>query len=221
MTETRPRAVDQYLRQLERGLRDLPADRRDEIVGEIEEHIVVLLGELGHAPGEADVRNVLERVGEPDDIAREALDSAEPAPQPVRWTDTAAVVALPIPFVGWIVGAVLLWLSNVWTTRDKVVGTLAGPGLFILGGLATISASAGGVEGGGRRGARSARDARARLCLPGSARRRRLPRLEAASAPSSADLAWVDEPSGSDERDVPPHRLERGGNRVCDDALAW
>jgi len=33
--------------------------------------------------------------------------------------------------LGWLAGVVLLWTSAVWTTRDKVVGTL-----FVPGGLA-------------------------------------------------------------------------------------
>src|SRR4051794_28251790 len=111
---TRPRAVDEYLRELERSLRDLARDRRNEIVSEIEAHIEALLDEHGRAPSEADARNVLERVGRPEEIAREARDEVGSAPVYRRWTDIAAVIALPIPFLGWIVGAVLLWMSDVW-----------------------------------------------------------------------------------------------------------
>jgi hypothetical protein len=34
--------------------------------------------------------------------------------------------------VGWLAGAILLWTSRAWTTRDKLIGTL-----FIPGGLLT------------------------------------------------------------------------------------
>src|SRR5687768_6352797 len=108
---TRPRAVDEYLRELERSLRDVPRERRHEILTEIEAHIDALLAEHGPAPSEADLRNVLERVGRPDDIARAARDEVDAAPVRRRWTDIAAVVALPFPFIGWFVGAVLLWMS--------------------------------------------------------------------------------------------------------------
>jgi len=37
-----------------------------------------------------------------------------------------------IPFLGWLVGVVLLWSSKVWSTRDKLLGTL-----IVAGGLAT------------------------------------------------------------------------------------
>ena len=30
--------------------------------------------------------------------------------------------------VGWLVGLVLLWSSRLWTTRDKLIGTLIVPG---------------------------------------------------------------------------------------------
>ena len=141
----RPREVDEYLLELERALRDVPGDRRDEILTGIEAHIDALLAEHGPTPSEADVRNVLERVGRPDEIAREARDEADgradPASGPRRWTDVAALVALPLPLIGWLVGSALLWMSDVWSTRDKIIGTLAGPAALFIGGLASIAAS--------------------------------------------------------------------------------
>jgi uncharacterized membrane protein len=146
MMETRPRAVDDYVRHLERSLSGLPADRRQEIVADIEEHISALLAELDRAPSEADVRNVLERVGDPADIAAEAGGVDVAAGRP-KWTDVAAVVLLPIPFVGWFAGGVLIWVSDVWDTRDKVIGTLAGPGMFVFGLFVTLIASSGATSG--------------------------------------------------------------------------
>jgi hypothetical protein len=37
-----------------------------------------------------------------------------------------------VPFVGWLVGIVLLWASHAWTLRDKLVGTLVIPGGLML-----------------------------------------------------------------------------------------
>ena len=74
MITTRPRSVGEYLRALERSLSDFPASRRNEIVSEIEEHIGGLLAELGATPTEAEIRNLLERVGAPDEIAAEARE---------------------------------------------------------------------------------------------------------------------------------------------------
>ena len=52
---------------------------------------------------------------------------------PGRLSETAAVILLPIgaiaiPLVGWFIGVALLWRSPVWTTREKLVGTLVIPG---------------------------------------------------------------------------------------------
>jgi hypothetical protein len=62
------------------------------------------------------------------------------------WTDPLAIVLLLVGgflwLVGWIAGVVLLWLSDVWSIRDKIIGTLLVPGglvvpawLFLVGGV--------------------------------------------------------------------------------------
>jgi hypothetical protein len=48
------------------------------------------------------------------------------------------LVALLIPVLGWVVGAVLLWLSHNWTTREKRIGTLLALGVGALA-LAALS----------------------------------------------------------------------------------
>ena len=45
MNGTRHREVGEYLRRLQRSMGDLPAERRDEILAEIEEHIAEDLAE--------------------------------------------------------------------------------------------------------------------------------------------------------------------------------
>jgi uncharacterized membrane protein len=145
MTATTDRAVDEYLRRLERSLRDLSRQRRREIVAEIEEHLADTLAEMGPAAGEAAVRNALDRVGDPDDIAAEARERFGIRSGRPSWTDPLAIVLLLIGgflwLVGWIAGIVLLWLSDVWSVRDKIIGTLLVPGgllaptwLLLLGG---------------------------------------------------------------------------------------
>jgi uncharacterized membrane protein len=130
------RQVDRYLRELEAHLADLPRSRRRELVAEIEEHIEDALAATPE-PDEAQVRNVLERLGEPEEIAREARERFG-VPRPTSgWREILALVLLPIggvivPVVGWVVGAVLLWTSPVWSTRDKVVGTLVWPGGLLV-----------------------------------------------------------------------------------------
>jgi uncharacterized membrane protein len=130
MNGTRHREVGEYLRRLQRSMGDLPAERRDEILAEIEEHISEDLAERPAAT-DADVRNVLERVGDPGDIAAEARERFGIKPARRSWTDPAAVILLLIggfTIIGWFVGVVLLWISDAWNTRDKIIGTLVVPG---------------------------------------------------------------------------------------------
>ena len=134
MNGTRHREVGEYLRRLQRSMADLPAERRDEILAEIEEHIAEGLAERAT---ESDVRNVLERLGDPADIAAEARERFGIKPTRRSWTDPAAIILLLIggfTIIGWFVGVVLLWISDAWTTRDKIIGTLVVPG-GLAGGL--------------------------------------------------------------------------------------
>jgi uncharacterized membrane protein len=90
--KTRPHSVGEYLRELERALSDCPPGRRSEIVSEIEDHIEGLLAELGATPTEVEIRNVLERVGDPDEIAAEAR-----AGTATGETDAGAGPAVTVP----------------------------------------------------------------------------------------------------------------------------
>src|SRR5262249_54207786 len=148
--------VERYLKHLEVELDDLPRDRRREIVDEIAGHIAEARAEL-EQESEADVRNILEGLGDPADIAEDARERFEvrpPAPaQPFKagWMEVAALVflligGLIIPIFGWIIGVVLLWVSNAWNVRDKIIGTVFVPGGLVLPiGLALFSS---GVSGG-------------------------------------------------------------------------
>jgi hypothetical protein len=69
------RLVDEYLRRLERAATHMQRARRDELVAEIRGHIDTALGQE-QAAGEAAVRNVLDRLGPPEDI----VEAAEPPP---------------------------------------------------------------------------------------------------------------------------------------------
>jgi len=142
MNGTRHREVGEYLARLERSMADLPAVRRDEILVEIDEHISELLAENPRAT-DAEIRNALERVGDPEDIAAEARDRLEISPvtrfrrPETSWTDIAAVTLLVLGsvmiflfsrpegmLVAWVAAVPLLWISEVWRTRDKTRVTL-------------------------------------------------------------------------------------------------
>ena len=155
MSTSADRLVEDYLDRLERELQDFPSARRRELVQEISEHIAEARAQL-ESESEADVRNLLDRMGDPADIVAEARGEAPPAPvvaPPAKGgsgaLDIVAMIILLIggivlPVVGWLVGVVLLWISNSWTTSEKLIGTLVVPG-----GLAPavyLSLAAGYVE---------------------------------------------------------------------------
>jgi uncharacterized membrane protein len=146
MTSTVDTLIDRYLTDLETELGDLPANRRRELLAEVAEHITQARATLD-ADTEAAVRTMLERLGDPADIAAEARErfggQAEPAKPATRWLEVVALVLLVIPFIGWVVGVVLVWLSHVWTTGDKIIGTLGGLS-WVVAGLGTLSMSAQG-----------------------------------------------------------------------------
>jgi uncharacterized membrane protein len=147
MTSTVDTLIDRYLKDLEAELAELPANRRREILDEVGEHITAARGALD-AESEAAIRTVLERLGDPADIAAEARERfgipAAPAKPATPWLEVIALVALVIPLLGWFVGVVLVWLSRVWTTRDKLIGTLGGLS-WLVAGLGTLSMSARGL----------------------------------------------------------------------------
>ncbi len=150
--------VADYLSRLERAAAALPPDRRHELVEELRAHIA------SAAPAdEAEVRTLLDRLGEPEEIAAVAHEDLPGAAQgwgpppmvPVpRGTgqELAAVLLLTVgsllPLVGWVLGVVLLWSSPLWRRREKLLGTLVVPfgpgGAYYL--LAFLPLLSGGTE---------------------------------------------------------------------------
>ena len=127
-----PLAAD-YLWRMRHAGRELPPDRLRDLLVEVEAHLSEAIP-VGASDDEA--LEVLERLGPAGDI----IDAEQPrVPAPVdsrSWREWTAVILLPLGGlaigVGWLVGLILLWSSRLWTTRDKLIGTLIVPG-----GLAT------------------------------------------------------------------------------------
>ena len=71
------RLIDDYLRRLEHAAAHMQRSRRTELVAEIRGHIETALSEE-QASGEVAVRNVLDRLGPPEEI----VEAAEPASLP-------------------------------------------------------------------------------------------------------------------------------------------
>jgi uncharacterized membrane protein len=128
--------IDRYLDDLREDVRDLPRRRQEELVAEIRDHIDSALAEMP-TRDDAGVRNILERLGDPADIADEARERMGIPKPKAGFRETAAVILLLIggiliPIIGWIIGLILLWSSPVWTSRDKWIGSLIIPGGLML-----------------------------------------------------------------------------------------
>lgn len=147
MSDSVDQVVNGYLSRLDAAAANLPPGQRAELLHEIREHIDAARA-AGAAADEATVRTMLDRLGEPEDIVAAALESSQAA-GPVlvaRRSSTglelAAALLLTvgsfIPLIGWAVGAVLLWGSRRWSSREKLLGTLVvpgGPGMALWLGL--------------------------------------------------------------------------------------
>jgi uncharacterized membrane protein len=130
---TAPRAdeiVAGYLARLAAALAPVPEARRLELLDELREHIAEARQALS-VETDADVLNILDRLGDPADVAAAEIGRAE-APVPARRTSRGLeIAAIVLLLLFWPVGVVLLWMSNTWTTRDKWIGTLVPPGGYL------------------------------------------------------------------------------------------
>lgn len=146
-----------YLQELNRALRDLPRARRREITRDIRAHIDAALAD---APDQspAMLATILDHLGTPVEIAEATRAELPPVQPRIAARDVTAIVLLLIggivvPFLGWLVGAVLLWTSTAWTAKDKIIATLLVPGgllaPILLGGIAASTTSGSGSVGCG------------------------------------------------------------------------
>jgi hypothetical protein len=130
---TAPRAdeiVAGYLARLAAALAPVPEARRLELLDELREHIAEARQALS-VETDADVLNILDRLGDPADVAAAEIGRAE-APVPARRTSRGLeIAAIVLLLLFWPVGVVLLWMSDTWTTRDKWIGTLVPPGGYL------------------------------------------------------------------------------------------
>ncbi len=129
-----------YLERLRAAAAGLPPDRREELMAEVREHIGVALSAEAGELTEVSVRNVLDRLGPPGEIVRaEREDPATPstpqvgAPAPPAvppWgaLEVAALVTLAaggivLPVLGVLLGLLMAWLSDRWSTQQKLVAS--------------------------------------------------------------------------------------------------
>lgn len=131
---TAPRAdeiVAGYLARLAAALAPVPAARRLELLDELREHIAEARQALS-VETDADVLNILDRLGDPADVAAAEIGRVEPPSAPARRTSRGLeIAAIVLLLLFWPVGVVLLWMSDAWKTRDKLIGTLVPPGGYL------------------------------------------------------------------------------------------
>ena len=89
--------VDEYLGRLKVALADLPPDRRQQLIVSITDHISEARSTL-HANSEVAVRDILDRVGQPEDIAAEALGD-QTTPPVLRSTRIRRLVTIGVAVV--------------------------------------------------------------------------------------------------------------------------
>ncbi|HEX5467019.1 MAG TPA: hypothetical protein VFW92_10150 [Candidatus Limnocylindrales bacterium] len=137
--------VQDYLGRLEAAAWPLSADRRTELLQEVREHIEDALSVEG-GRDETTVRNVLDRLGRPEEIVSTEVDGAPPAAGAAVIREAAATLstgadherfggveiialllisfgAFVVPVVGPLPGLFFVWASNRWTTHNKIVAT--------------------------------------------------------------------------------------------------
>ncbi|MDO5503158.1 MAG: hypothetical protein Q4G67_08310 [Actinomycetia bacterium] len=131
--------VEAYLARLDALLVSAPTDRRAEVRADLMEHLEEALAQTDGS--DAEVREVLSRLGEPEDViaAMDLPDPTAPAPEQGRpqlemWSlglifGSIALVATvflsPFSLLLLIPGLILLALSQRWSGLDKAIGFIA------------------------------------------------------------------------------------------------
>ena len=159
--------VHDYLGRLEAAAGSLPPSRRAELTGEVRQHIEMALAEAG-GRDEVTVRNVLDRLGPPDEIVDAERGAEGPPPAwaaaqpaapalPSGWggTEIAAILLLTLgavflPIIGPLLGLIFVWASNQWTSREKLIGTAIVVVLAILPIILLLGVQAGGTVTSGQ-----------------------------------------------------------------------
>ena len=121
--------INEYLARLESALAPVAPPRRVELMNDIRAHITEARAELVNET-DADILNILDRLGDPAEMAA-AEERAEPAPPSRRESRGLEIAAIVLLLLFWPFGVILLWVSNAWTTREKLIGTLVPPGGYI------------------------------------------------------------------------------------------
>lgn len=128
--------VDDYLRRLDAAASVLPADRREELLSEIRDHLQEALFRTPAGDPVA-VRNLLERLGTPEEIVAAAADSASDQPVAAFSQVNGLAVASVVLAVLWLAGAGAVFaLVFGYRARGQIensAGRQSGSGLATAG----------------------------------------------------------------------------------------
>lgn len=143
--------IERYLSEVDEALGDLPPARRREILDDLRAHIRDALAAITD-PNEAAVRSILDRLGTPDQLARKARErigivDSLPEPETARRPGIFETIAVVATAIIWPIGLVLVWISDRWRTRDKVIAAAVPVLGFAFAMLMLIPASFGVVTG--------------------------------------------------------------------------
>ncbi len=140
MSEVKRGIIEEYLQEVETHLPPGTGPAKGEFLREIRAHLEEALAD-SECPTEAEIRNTLERFGEPVEIAQSFAEEMQedprmkpPASHPPSWLVILLVVVL------WPIGIILTWLSPAWQRRDKIIVTVVPLillSVLLLGGTAT------------------------------------------------------------------------------------
>jgi uncharacterized membrane protein len=132
-----------YLARLEAALGPVPDVRRQELLDDVRAHITEARIALSDET-DADLLNIVDRLGDPADMAAAEIGRAESLPPNRRTSRGLEIAAIILLLLFWPVGVVLLWISDAWTTREKLIGTLVPPGgyfaILVIGPLLALGA---------------------------------------------------------------------------------
>src|ERR1700682_3344982 len=137
-TMTAPHAtqiVEGYIARLDAALGLAPADRRRELVADVRGHITEARSGLEQET-DADLLNILDRLGEPAELAMEAMEPPSGrmhSPYPAMAWSWIELGAILLVILAWPAGIILVWLSRSWSLRDKAIVTGLGAVPFSMG----------------------------------------------------------------------------------------
>jgi len=129
------RLVDAYLEYLRKAAEPLPANRRTELVEDVTAHIAE--ERAAGVSSEAEVRAMLARLGDPDELVAASTDGlvlVDRYRPRIRAREVVTLLLLMFGglfIFGWFIGVYLLWTSDRWNLKEKLIGILVWPFGFI------------------------------------------------------------------------------------------